>query len=224
MNAADIQPVLPAAQTQSTVDLFLIFVGANVVATTFQVGASLSSSFSLATTMMLVAVGSVAGAALVAALAPLGPRLRVPSIIAARPALGFAGAALVAIALYASNFAWIALNNVIAASACVRVATEWLGPAAGSQTSWAMRTRPGRDFRRLARPARGGACGSHRSAAHDGRRRRADDRVRSRDRRARRGAADRDELVARPGRGHRVSGVVDPDVCGLLALHSRSPR
>ena len=138
MNAADIRPAAPAEQTQSTLDLFLIFVGANVVATTFQVGASLASSFSLAATMALVAVGSVAGAALVAALAPLGPRLRVPSVIAARPALGITGAALVASVLYVTNFAWIALNNVIAASACARVGAAWIGPAAGSQTAWAV--------------------------------------------------------------------------------------
>jgi len=138
VNAADIQPIAPAEQTQSPLDLFLIFVGANVVATTFQVGASLSSSFDPAATMALVGVGSVAGAALVAALAPLGPRLRVPSIIASRPALGFTGAGLVAVLLYVSNFAWIALNNVIAASACARVGTAWIGPAAGSQTVWAL--------------------------------------------------------------------------------------
>src|SRR5882762_785017 len=138
MQAADIQPVSPSGQRQSTLDLFLIFVGANVVATTFQVGASLSPSFSLAETLVLVVVGNVAGAALVAALAPLGPRLRVPSIIAARPALGFAGAGLVAVVLYVSNFAWIALNNVIAASACARVGAAWFGPAAGSQTAWAI--------------------------------------------------------------------------------------
>ena len=138
MNAADIRPAAPAEQTQSTLDLFLIFVGANIVATTFQVGASLASSFSLPATMALVAVGSVAGAALVAALAPLGPRLRVPSVIAARPALGITGAALVAVVLYVTNFAWIALNNVIAASACARVGAAWIGPAAGSQTAWAV--------------------------------------------------------------------------------------
>jgi NCS1 nucleoside transporter family len=138
VNAADIRPAAPAEQTQSTLDLFLIFVGANVVATTFQVGASLASSFSLPATMALVAVGSVAGAALVAALAPLGPRLRVPSVIAARPALGITGAALVAVVLYVTNFAWIALNNVIAASACARVGAAWIGPAAGSQTAWAV--------------------------------------------------------------------------------------
>ena len=138
MNAADIRPIAPAEQTQSTVDLLLIFVGANVVATTFQVGASLSSSFSLTAMLMLVVAGSAGGAALVAALAPLGPRLRVPSVIAARPALGIVGAGLVAVVLYVTNFAWIALNNVIAASACARVGAAWIGPAAGSQTAWAI--------------------------------------------------------------------------------------
>jgi purine-cytosine permease-like protein len=138
MNAADIQAIGPAEQTQSAVDLFLIFVGANVVATTFQVGASLTSSFSVAQTITLIAIGSVAGALLVAVLAPLGPRLRVPSVIATRPALGIRGAALVALVLYLSNFAWIALNNVIAASAISRA----VGPlphlaAGGSQTVWA---------------------------------------------------------------------------------------
>jgi NCS1 family nucleobase:cation symporter-1 len=62
----------------------------------------------------------------------------VPSVIAARPALGFAGAAAVAVILYLSNFAWIALNNVIAASACARAAASWFGPAAGAQTPWAI--------------------------------------------------------------------------------------
>src|SRR5438445_4601602 len=100
VQAADIGPIGRDAQSQSTLDLFLIFVGANVVASTFQVGASLARSFGLAETAVLVAVGSVAGAALVAALAPLGPRLRVPSVIAARPALGIAGAGLVAAVLY----------------------------------------------------------------------------------------------------------------------------
>jgi nucleobase:cation symporter-1, NCS1 family len=139
VNAADIAAIEPSEQTQSTVDLFLIFVGANVVATTFQVGASLASSFSVAQAAGLIAAGSVAGAALVAALAPLGSRLRVPSVIAARPALGFRGAALVAVVLYVSNFAWIALNNVIAASAVTRAVGVWprLGTG-GSQTAWAI--------------------------------------------------------------------------------------
>jgi NCS1 family nucleobase:cation symporter-1 len=138
MEAAEIRAIEPTAQRQSTFDLFLIFVGANVVATTFQVGASLATSFSLRDVLLLVLVGSVAGAALVAALAPLGPRLRVPSVIAARPALGVRGAGVVAVLLYVSNFAWIALNNVIAASACARAMSSWLGPAFGAQTPWAL--------------------------------------------------------------------------------------
>ena len=138
MPAADIGAIDRSHQRQSPLDLFLIFVGANVVATTFQVGASLAGSFSLPTMLALIAIGSVAGAALVAALAPLGSRLRVPSVIAARPALGVTGAGLVAIVLYVSNFAWIALNNVIAASACARAARAWLGPGGGAQTPWAI--------------------------------------------------------------------------------------
>ena len=70
---------------------------------------------------------------LIAALSELGPRLGVPSVIAARAALGSRGAGLVAVLLYATNFAWIAVNNVIAASACAQVAG---GPA--SQRAWAV--------------------------------------------------------------------------------------
>ena len=139
MNAAEIGPVQPGGQNQSSLDLFLIFVGANVVATTFQVGASLASSFTLRTSMLLILAGSAAGAALVAALAPIGSRLRVPSVIAARPALGIRGAGLVAAVLYVSNFAWIALNNVIAASASSRAAgTAAVLGATGSQAAWAV--------------------------------------------------------------------------------------
>ena len=133
MQAADISPVSPADQTQSELDLLLIFIGANIVATTFQVGASLVPAFSLSSAFLLIAVGSIAGAALVAALTPIGPRLRVPSIVACRAALGFHGAGLVAGVLYITNFAWIALNNVIAASATSRVVG-----GEGSQTAWAV--------------------------------------------------------------------------------------
>ena len=51
----------------------------------------------------------------------------------ARAALGIRGAGLVAVLLYISNFAWIALNDVIAASACARL---FGGPA--SQTAWSI--------------------------------------------------------------------------------------
>ncbi len=132
MQAADIGPVPPADRTQSPFTLFLIFAGANIVATTLQVGASLIPAFDLRDALTLVGVGSIAGAALVAALSPVGPRLGVPSVIAARAALGIRGAGLVALFLCVSNFAWIAVNNVIAASACARLAG---GPA--SERWWA---------------------------------------------------------------------------------------
>jgi len=133
MQAAQLGPVAPHERTQSAFDLFLIFAGANIVATTLQVGAALAGDYTPATALGLIFVGSVLGAALVAALAPLGPRLGVPSVIAARAALGTRGAALVALLLYLTNFAWIAVNNVIAASVCARA----LGPA-GSERVWAV--------------------------------------------------------------------------------------
>jgi purine-cytosine permease-like protein len=103
------------------------------VATTLVTGAALAGSFTLRTALALIAAGSVLGAALVAALAPLGPRLGVPSIVAARAALGLRGASLLALVLYVTNFAWIALNNVIAASACASV---WGGGR--SERAWAL--------------------------------------------------------------------------------------
>ena len=58
---------------------------------------------------------------LVAILAPVGSRTGVPSMIAARAPLGYRGAQLVSGLLYLTNFAWIAINNQIAASACAQV-------------------------------------------------------------------------------------------------------
>lgn len=133
MQAANIGPVGDHERTQSPFDLFLIFAGANIVATTLQAGATLASAFSVRAALALIGAGSVAGAALVAALAPLGPRLGVPSVIAARAALGTRGAGLVALFLYLTNFAWIAVNNAIAASACATLAG---GP--DSQAFWAV--------------------------------------------------------------------------------------
>ncbi|MGE0454697.1 MAG: cytosine permease [Vicinamibacteria bacterium] len=133
MNAADIGPVPDDQRTQSPLDLFLIWAGANIVATTLSVGASLAPYFTLREGIAIMATGSLGGAALIAALAPLGPRLGVPSIVAARAALGLRGAALIAAFMYLMNFAWIAVNNVIAASACASV---YGGP--GSERAWAV--------------------------------------------------------------------------------------
>lgn len=132
MNPVEIGRIPEAERTQSSLDLFLIWAGADIVATTFAVGASLVGSFETRAAFALIAAGSLGGALMVAALAPLGPRLGVPSIIAARAALGIRGAGLVALLMFVINFAWIAINNVIAASACAGL---WGGPA--SERWWA---------------------------------------------------------------------------------------
>ena len=121
MDPVHLGPVAPHERTQPAFDLFLIFAGANIVATTLVTGASLAGAFTLRTALALILVGTLLGSALVAALAPLGPRLGAPSIVSARAALGYRGAALLAVVLYVTNFAWIALNNVIAGSACAAV-------------------------------------------------------------------------------------------------------
>jgi len=121
MRPVDLSPIAPEQQTGTPVDLFLIFVGANIVATTLQVGASLPPSFSLGVALTVIGVGAIGGAALTAVLAPIGTRLRVPSIVAARAPLGKSGAQALALLLFVTNFAWIALNNVIAASISVRL-------------------------------------------------------------------------------------------------------
>jgi NCS1 family nucleobase:cation symporter-1 len=133
VNAADIGPIAATERRQPAFDLFIIFACANIVATTFQTGASLAPAFSLQSTLALVAIGSLSGSLLIALLSAVGPRLGVPSVIAARAALGMRGAGLVALLLYATNFAWIAVNNVIAASACAQIAG---GP--GSERAWAV--------------------------------------------------------------------------------------
>ena len=131
--AVDVGPIADADKKQTPLDLFLIFAGANIVATTLVTGASLAGRFDRGTALGLIVLGSVVGAALVAALVPVGSRLAVPSIIAARAALGRQGAAFLALALYVTNFAWIALNNVIAASVCAEAL-----PGGPTTRTWAV--------------------------------------------------------------------------------------
>ena len=121
MQSVELGAVAAGDRRQTPLDLFLIFAGANIVATTLQVGASLAGQFSTGTAIAIIVAGAVFGAALVAVLAPIGTALGVPSIVASRAALGFAGADLLALLLFVTNFAWIALNNVIAASICARL-------------------------------------------------------------------------------------------------------
>ena len=132
MDAADLSPVPESQRTQSAFDLFLIFAAANVVATTLQTGAALGSRYDGTAAMGIALTGALVGALLVAVLAPIGSRSGVPSMIAARAALGYRGAQVVSGLLYLTNFAWIAINNQIAASACAQVLG---GP--GSARIWA---------------------------------------------------------------------------------------
>jgi purine-cytosine permease-like protein len=121
VDPAGLEPVPESARTQSAFDLFLIFAAANVVATTLQTGAVLGKRYGSQDALGLVVSGAVFGAILVALLAPVGSRSGVPSMIAARAPLGYRGASLVAALLYLTNFAWIAVNNTIAASVCAEV-------------------------------------------------------------------------------------------------------
>ena len=121
VDAADLSPVPEAQRTQSPFDLFLIFAAANVVATTMQTGAVLGLRYGAGGAIAVALAGATFGALLVAILAPVGSRSGVPSMIAARAPLGFRGAQVVSGLLYLTNFAWIAVNNQIAASACAQV-------------------------------------------------------------------------------------------------------
>ena len=121
MDAADLSPIPEDQRTQPAFDLFLIFLAANVVATTLQTGAVLASRYGGSDAMVLVVLGALFGSLLVALLAPVGSRFGVPSMIAARDPLGLRGAQLVSGLLYLTNFAWIAVNNTIAASVCAQL-------------------------------------------------------------------------------------------------------
>jgi purine-cytosine permease-like protein len=121
VDAADISPVPESGRTQPPFDLFLIFVAANVVATTLQTGAALGTRLGGSTAIGLTIGGAAFGSLLVALLAPVGSRFGAPSMIAARAPLGVHGAQIVSGVLFLTNFAWIAINNQIAASACAQV-------------------------------------------------------------------------------------------------------
>lgn len=123
MHSVELGPVADRDQTQRPLDLFLIFAGANIVATTLQIGASLPG-LPLWPALAVIAAGAIGGAALVAVLSPVGSRLKVPSIVATRAALGLHGAQAVAVILFLTNFVWIAMNNVIAASITSRLAGD----------------------------------------------------------------------------------------------------
>lgn len=97
----------------------LLFAGANIVTTTLVTGASLGGAFSFRDACVLIAVGTLLGTAPIAVLARLGPRYGLPSMVLLRRPFGNGGAAAISVLLVLTNFAWIALNNVIATDAMV---------------------------------------------------------------------------------------------------------
>jgi NCS1 family nucleobase:cation symporter-1 len=127
----EVGPVPAEERTLGALDLFLIWAGANIVATTLAVGSSLEPSLRSSDALAIIAIGCACGTGLIAGLVPLGTRAGVPSVVVARAAFGMRGAALLSLAMYVGNFAWIAVNNVIAASACARA----LG---GPSRAWAI--------------------------------------------------------------------------------------
>jgi len=62
MDAADVSPVPESQRTQPPFDLFLIFIAANVVATTLQPGAVLGSKYGGQTAILVTVAGAGFGA------------------------------------------------------------------------------------------------------------------------------------------------------------------
>jgi NCS1 family nucleobase:cation symporter-1 len=113
----DLAPVPLERRTARWYDTALLFAGANVVSTTLVTGAALGAVVELERAAWIVLLGSLVGTLPIAVLARLGVRTGLPSMIVLRGPFGTAGAAGIAALLVVTNFAWIALNNAIAAAA-----------------------------------------------------------------------------------------------------------
>ncbi len=124
----DLSPVPSERRRASLQDVVLLFAGANIVTTTLVTGGSLAPAFSFREACLLVFAGIVAGTLPIALLARLGPRYGLPSMVVLRHPFGRYGAAAISLLLVFTNFAWIALNNVIASGALVSLVG---GPAWG---------------------------------------------------------------------------------------------
>ncbi|HKI87348.1 MAG TPA: cytosine permease, partial [Thermoanaerobaculia bacterium] len=124
----DLEPIAPERRTASFWDVLLLFAGANVVTTTLVTGGSLAPAFSFKQAVLLVIVGTAVGTVPIAVLARLGPRYGLPTMVLLRHPFGRRGAATISLLLILTNFAWIALNNVIAAEAMEKLlgGKNWL--------------------------------------------------------------------------------------------------
>lgn len=120
----DLDPVPQAKRTASTLDVLLLFAGANIVTTTLVTGGSLAPAFSFGQAALIVGLGMVIGTVPLAVLARLGPRFGLPSMVVLRHPFGTSGAALISLLLIVTNFAWIAVNNVIAAEAMAELTDQ----------------------------------------------------------------------------------------------------
>jgi NCS1 family nucleobase:cation symporter-1 len=127
----DLAPVPDERRTASVLDVLLVFAGANIVTTTLVTGGSIATAFSWPRTLAIIAFGTVAGVAILALLARLGPRFGLPTMVLLRQPFGARGAEAISVLLLVTNFAWIALNNVIAARAMA-------GIVAGGERSWSV--------------------------------------------------------------------------------------
>ena len=113
----DLEPIAAERRTASFWDVLLLFAGANIVTTTLVTGGSLAPAFSFRQAIALVVVGTIVGTVPIALLARLGPRFGLPTMVLLRHPFGRQGAAAISLFLILTNFAWIALNNLIAAEA-----------------------------------------------------------------------------------------------------------
>lgn len=120
----DLAPVPQENRTSSTLDVLLLFAGANIVTTTLVTGGSLAPAFSFGQAALIVGLGMVIGTVPLAVLARLGPRFGLPSMVVLRHPFGTSGAALISALLIVTNFAWIAVNNVIAAEAMAELTEQ----------------------------------------------------------------------------------------------------
>jgi NCS1 family nucleobase:cation symporter-1 len=127
----DLGPVPLERRTASVLDVLLVFAGANIVTTTLVTGGSVGGAFTWPRTMLVVVAGTLAGVALLALLALLGPRFGLPTMVLLRQPFGVRGAEAISFLLLITNFAWIALNNVIAARALA-------GVVPGSAALWSI--------------------------------------------------------------------------------------
>lgn len=114
----ELDPIPEARRSAGVLDVALLFAGANVVTSTLITGGALGT-MGLSATSRVAAMfcGVLLGTLPIALLARLGPRTGLPSMVLLRRPFGRHGAAAISALLVVTNFAWIALNNVVAAGA-----------------------------------------------------------------------------------------------------------